>query len=45
MPSNRTKYSEKMRTETAAYIIKSGRSATSMAEELGIDPNTVSMAS
>lgn len=30
MPSNRTKYSEEMRTETAAYIIESGRSATSV---------------
>ena len=41
MPSNRTKYSDEMRKETAAYIIESGRSATSMAEELGIDTNTV----
>lgn len=41
MPSNRTKYSEEMRIETAAYIIESGKSATSVAEELGIDTNTV----
>ncbi len=41
MASNRTKYSEEMRNETAAYIIERGKSATSMAEELGIDKNTV----
>lgn len=41
MPSNRNKYSDEMRNETAAYIIESDKSATSMAEELGIDTNTV----
>lgn len=41
MPSNRSKYSEEMRTQTAAYILESGKSATSVAEELGIDVNTV----
>lgn len=41
MPSNRTKYSEEMREETAKFIIDSGRSATSVAEEMGIDTNTV----
>lgn len=41
MPSNRTKYSGEMREETAKFIIESGRSATSFAEEMGIDTNTV----
>lgn len=41
MPSNRTKYSEEMREQTAKYIMESGKSATSVAEELGIDTNTV----
>jgi len=41
MPSNNSKYSEEMREQTAKLIIESGRSATSMAEELGIDTNTV----
>ena len=41
MPSNRTKYSEEMREQTAKYIMDSGKSATSVAEELGIDTNTV----
>ena len=41
MPSNRTKYSEEMRHDTAKYIIDSGKSATSVAEEMGIDTNTV----
>ncbi len=41
MPSNRTKYSDEMREETAKFIIETGRSATSVAEEMGIDTNTV----
>lgn len=41
MPSNRTKYSEEMRNETATYIIETGKSATSMAGELGIGINTI----
>lgn len=41
MPSNNSKYSQEMREEIARYIIETGRSATSMAEELGIDTNTV----
>jgi transposase len=41
MPSNNSKYSEQMREETARFIIESGKSATSMAEEMGIDKNTV----
>ena len=41
MPSNNSKYSQEMREETANYILENGRSATSVAEELGIDVNTV----
>lgn len=41
MPSNNSKYTEEMRTQTAEFIINSGRSATSLAEEMGIDTNTV----
>ena len=41
MASNNSKYSEEMRTQTAEHILRSGKSATSVAEELGIDSNTV----
>ena len=41
MPSNNSKYSEELREETAKLIINTGRSATSFAEEMGIDINTV----
>ena len=41
MPSNNCKYTPEFREETAKYIIESGRSATGMAEEIGIDKNTV----
>lgn len=41
MPSNRSKYSPEFREQTARHIIESGKSATSMAEELNIDVNTV----
>ena len=41
MPSNNSKYTEEMREQTAKMIIESGRSATSFAEETGIDTNTV----
>ena len=41
MPSNNSKYTEEMREQTAQYIIESGKSATSVAEELGINKNTV----
>ena len=41
MPSNNCKYTPEFREETARYIIESGRSATGMAEEIGIDKNTV----
>ena len=41
MPSNNSKYSQEMREETAKFILENGRSAASVAEELGIDVNTV----
>lgn len=41
MPSNNSKYSEEMREDTAKFILENDRSATSVAEELGIDVNTV----
>jgi len=41
MSSNNTKYSQEMRDRTARHVIERGKSATSMAEELGIDKNTV----
>lgn len=41
MPSNNSKYSEEMRERTARHIIESGKSATSVAEEMGIDTNKV----
>ncbi len=41
MPSNNSKYTQEMRDQTASYVLESGKSATSVAEELGIDVNTV----
>lgn len=41
MPSNNSKYSDEIRERTAKHIIESGKSATSVAEEMGIDTNTV----
>lgn len=41
MASNNTKYTAEMREQTARLIVETGKSATSMAEELGIDKNTV----
>ncbi len=41
MPSNNSKYTEEMRIQTAEFILNSGKSATSVAEEMGIDTNTV----
>jgi transposase-like protein len=41
MPSNNSKYSQEMREQTATYILESGKSATRIAEELGIDTNSV----
>jgi len=41
MPSPNAKYSPEVREQTAEFILSSGRSATSGAEEMGIDVNTV----
>ena len=41
MPSNNSKYTQEIREQTARYILESGKSATSIAEEMGIDTNTV----
>ncbi len=41
MPSNNSKYSEEMREQTIKFIVESGKSATSVGEELGIDKNTI----
>jgi len=41
MAGNRTKYPPEFREEICGLIIESKRSATSMAEEHGIDKNTV----
>jgi len=41
MASNNSKYTEELRERTARHIIESGKSATSVAEEMGIDINTV----
>ena len=41
MPSNNAKYTPEFREETAQYVVESGKSATSVAEEIGIDKNTV----
>jgi transposase len=41
MPSNNSKYTEEFREQTAKMVIETGKSATSTAEEMGIDTNTV----
>jgi len=41
MPSNNSKYTQEIREQTARFIVENGRSATSVAEEMGIDKNTV----
>jgi transposase-like protein len=41
MPSNNSKYTQELRDRTAKHIIESGKSATGIAEEMGIDTNTV----
>ncbi len=41
MPSNNSKYTLEIREQTARYVLENGRSATSVAEEMGIDTNTV----
>lgn len=41
MPSNNSKYTEEFREQIAIRILETGQSATSLAEEMGIDTNTV----
>ena len=41
MPSNNSKYTEEIRNETAKFILESDKSASQVAEEMGIDKNTV----
>jgi len=41
MASNNSKYTEELREQTSKLIVEGGKSATSLAEELGIDKNTV----
>jgi len=41
MPSNNSKYTQELRDRKAKHIIESGKSATGIAEEMGIDTNTV----
>ena len=41
MPSNNSKYTQEIREKTARYILENKKSATSVAEEMGIDTNTV----
>ena len=41
MPSNNSKYTQEFREKTVKYILDRNISATQMAEEIGIDTNTV----
>ena len=41
MPSNNSKYTQEIREQAAKYVLETGESATSIAEEMGIDTNTV----
>ncbi len=41
MPSNNSKYTQEIREQTARYILENKKSASSVAEEMGIDKNTV----
>lgn len=41
MPSNNSKYTDEIREQTARYILEKGKTATSVAEEMWIDTNTV----
>jgi len=41
MPSRNSKYSEEMREQTSLYVLESGKSATKVSEEIGIDVNIV----
>jgi len=41
MPSNNSKYTAEMREQTVRFILDTKKSASSVAEEMGIDKNTV----
>lgn len=41
MPSNNSKYTQEIREQTVKYILENGKSATSVAEEMGMNKNTV----
>ncbi len=41
MPRNNSEYTPEFREETARFIVESRKSASSVAEEIGIDKNTV----
>ena len=41
MPSNNSKYTQETREKTAPYVQEPGKSATSVAAEMGIDTNTI----
>jgi len=41
MPSNNSKYNTEFRERTCKHILESGKSATSVGEELGVDKNTI----
>jgi transposase len=41
MPSNNSKYNNEFRERTCKHILESGKSATSVGEELGVDKNTI----
>ncbi|MGI2336862.1 MAG: transposase [Dehalogenimonas sp.] len=41
MPSNNSKYTPEIREQTARMVIETGKSATGLAEEMGIDTNIV----
>ena len=42
MPSNNSKHTQEIREQTTRYVLESGKSATSVAEEMGIGVETVS---
>ncbi len=41
MPSNNAKNTPEFREKTAQYVVENRKSATSIAEEIGIDKNAV----
>lgn len=41
MASNNSKYSEEFRERTCRHILETGKSATRVGEEIGVDKNTI----